>query len=338
MSFKTKDPIQETNEEPINEKIESQLNLFDYIKNSKKYFIDLCDKNNKFYDKIDIKKFDYVLQNFKNIEPLLKKDIEDDRKKYKKHSNYNYETALNNIKNNIVILPHLNNTPYGYIRTEYNKGGKCNNKGRAYVNKFIGVQQIITSIRGLICNDIYDDLDIINCHPSILNQLFEKYNIDSPNLKEYINNRNEVLNKVANEEGCHESEAKQKILSIIFGSKKFKGEFLKVFYYEIFNNINKLIYREEFKEVIEEFKAEKKYNIEGGFISRIIHEIEHNILEALLEYYNYKGFIPKINNRFIVSSIFDGFQTLKNEGLKNDIIRESEDYAKYKTGFSINLI
>ena len=34
--------------------------------------------------------------------PILKKDIEDDRKKYKKHSNYNYETALNNIKNNIL--------------------------------------------------------------------------------------------------------------------------------------------------------------------------------------------------------------------------------------------
>ena len=127
------EPTDEIIEEPTDEITKNQLNIFDYIKNSKKYLIDLCDKNNKFYDKIDLKKFDYVLQNFKSIEPLLKKDIEDDRKKFKKHSNYNYETTLNNIKNNIVILPHLNNTPYGYIRTEYNKGEKCNNKGRAYV-------------------------------------------------------------------------------------------------------------------------------------------------------------------------------------------------------------
>jgi len=322
MSFKTDEP---------------EFDVFEYIKNSQKYSIDLCNKNNKFYDKIDIKKFDYFLRNFKEIEPQLKKDVEDDRKKFKRHSNYNYETALNNIKNNIVILPHLNNTPYGYIRTEYNKGEKSNNKGRAYVNRFIGIQQIITPLRGLICNDIYDDIDIINCHPSILIQLFNKYNIDSPNLIKYINNRTEILNKVSNEEGCIETEAKQKILSIIYGSKKYKGEYLKVLYYEIYNNINKLIYRDEFKEIIEEFKAEKKYNIEGGIISRIIHDIEHNILEALLEYFNYKGFIPKINNRFIVSSIFDGFQILKNDRLNNDVIKESEEYAEYKTGYKISL-
>ena len=81
MSFKTNDTT----------------NIFDYIKNSNKYSIDLCNKTNKFYDKIDIKKFDYVLRNFKEIEPQLKKEIEEDRKKYKKHSNYNYETASNNI-------------------------------------------------------------------------------------------------------------------------------------------------------------------------------------------------------------------------------------------------
>lgn len=312
------------------------LNNFEYIKNSKKYYIDLCNENNKFYDKIDIKKFDYVLRNFKEFETILKKDIEEDRKKFKKHSNYNYETSLNNIKNNIVILPHLNNTPYGYIKIEYNKGDKCNNKGRAYVNRFIGIQQIITPLRGLICNDIYDDIDIINCHPTILNQLFNKYNIDSPYLLKYIINRNKILYEVAKEEGSTEAEAKQKILSIIYGSKKYKGEYLKALYFELFNNINKLIYREEYKEIIEEFK-EKKYNKEGGIISRIIHDIEHTILESLLEYYNYKGFIPKINNRFIVSSIFDGFQILKNDGLNNDVIKESEKYAEYKTGYKINL-
>ena len=38
----------------------------------KNFHIDLCN-NNKFYDKINVVKFDYVLRNFKNFEPLLKK-------------------------------------------------------------------------------------------------------------------------------------------------------------------------------------------------------------------------------------------------------------------------
>ena len=33
------------------------FNNFEDIKNSKKYYIDLCNENNKFYDKIDIKNF-----------------------------------------------------------------------------------------------------------------------------------------------------------------------------------------------------------------------------------------------------------------------------------------
>ena len=126
-------------------------------------------------------------------------------------------------------------------------------------------------------------------------------------------------------------------ISVIYGSKKNKGQYLQNLYYEIFNNINKLIYRVENDSIVEKVKAEKKYNIEGVIISLILQEVENNILESLLEFFNYKGFIPKINNRFIVSSIFDGFQILKNDGINSDVLKQAEEYAKFKTGNNVNI-
>jgi hypothetical protein len=35
---------------------EPEFDVFEHIKNSEKYSIDLCNKKNKFYNKIDIKK------------------------------------------------------------------------------------------------------------------------------------------------------------------------------------------------------------------------------------------------------------------------------------------
>ena len=82
--------------------------------------------------------------------------------------------------------------------------------------------------------------------------------IDSPILTHYINNRNEVLLLISTEEKCDQTEAKQKFVSVIYGSKKNKGQYLQHLYYEIFNNINKLIYRVEYNSIVEKVKAEKK--------------------------------------------------------------------------------
>jgi len=147
--------------------------IYKSIRESKKYFIDLTCKDSLFYDKIDIVKYDAILRDYKVYEPQLLKEVEEMRMNNKNHS-YNLETIWNNIKNNIVIPPHLKNSSYGYIRTSYNKSKGSNNKGRAYVKGGIGIQQLITSLRGCICNDIYYDIDIINAHPTILNQLFKK--------------------------------------------------------------------------------------------------------------------------------------------------------------------
>ena len=51
------------------------------------------------------------------------------------------------------------------------------------------------NIRNFLCNDYNSELDIINCCPSILLYLTDIYNIDNQYLKQYVNNRNEILEK-----------------------------------------------------------------------------------------------------------------------------------------------
>jgi len=174
MSAKTHRISETEDNEIINDSFECNKNdIYKSINDSKKYFIDLCNKDTLFYDKIDVVKYDAILRNYKTFEPQLIKEVEEMRMNNKNHS-YNLETILNNIKNNVVIPPHLNNSCYGYIRTTYKKSNGSNNRGRAYVKGGIGIQQLITSLRGCICSDIYVDIDIVNAHPTILNQLFKK--------------------------------------------------------------------------------------------------------------------------------------------------------------------
>ena len=159
----------------------------------------------------------------------------------------------------------------------------------------------------------------------------------SPLLNDYVNQRQEILKKVCEEEKCNEDKAKNIIISIIYGSNKYKSKYLKAFYNEIYNNVNEILCDEEYKEIVGQVRAQTNRNIEGKVISLIIQEIENKCLECYIEYTNYKGLIPKINKRYVVSGIFDGFQILKNDDLNDDILREIEEYAEYITGYKTKL-
>jgi len=156
-------------------------------------------------------------------------------------------------------------------------------------------------------------------------------------LNQYVNNRQEILKKICDDEKCNEDKAKNIIISIIYGSNKYKSKYLKAFYNEIYKNVNEILCDEEYKEIVGQVRAQTNRNIEGKVISLIIQEIENQCLESYIEYSNYKGLIPKINKRYVVSGIFDGFQILKNDDLNDDILREIEEYAEYITGYKTKL-
>jgi hypothetical protein len=81
------------------------------------------------------------------------------------------------------------------------------------------LQNLPKDFRGAIASN-YHDLDMKNAHPSILLQYCQKNDIKCEALEYYVNNRYEVISKIANDFQMDNSDAKQLILTIMNGGKR----------------------------------------------------------------------------------------------------------------------
>ena len=102
-----------------------------------------------------------------------------------KHNQINFTATkkiLNEYKNN-----------KGILKTKYNKSPKDIHRNLRDYGR--GIQSIPTVFRGLLCRNTMTDVDMKNCHPTILHQLCLKYNVACKYLSEYVLNRSELLAK-----------------------------------------------------------------------------------------------------------------------------------------------
>ena len=69
--------------------------------------------------------------------------------------------------------------------------------GRLYPKRGASsVQGLKRDVRKALTHDNYTDIDIVNCHPVLLSQLFKRHNLECPYLDEYIENREEHLETI----------------------------------------------------------------------------------------------------------------------------------------------
>ena len=125
-----------------------------------------------------------------------------------------------------------------------------------------------------------------NFHPRILLYLCKKHNINCENLIEYINNREYILSKMSN----NRKEAKTLILQMLNGGFKNKysdnddvNKFLKDFELEIKNIQNK------FYEINNRFDDQTIFNYKGKSLSRILLELENEILQVMIDFFKFKN-------------------------------------------------
>lgn len=288
-----------------------------------------------FYEKVNIKKLNYILNNRSKYEAIINEEEKDMRRTDK---NYNAYAIFQKIKENIIIPNDLKDTDYGYLKITYKKGAKSNNIGRWYCNKGIGIQPLCVSVRHTICDGLWTDIDQVNSHPTILKHFIDKYDLKSPLLDECFNDREAFLLKVMKEEKCTRSNAKTLVIATING-KKYKSKTLVKLADELKPIINKICNLDEYKE-IKDF-VEQTYkndnNIEGKIISRILQVIENDLLETYIDFFNNKGLIPSYNDGFEVALIFDGLQLRANENINDDLLNECRLYTLEKTGYNIEL-
>jgi phage/plasmid-associated DNA primase len=191
--------------------------------------------------------------------------------------------------------------------------------GRFYVKPF-GFQKMPKDIRHFLARDFYIDIDIVNCHPVILSNLFTIHNLQIPSfLFEYVKNRKMIIEKygfknkldvikLINNEICH-----------------YENSDIIEFHSVLYNSLLPLL-----KQTNANISIEKTSNKNGSLLSLFLQNIENDILMCMVQ----KCKLLKINIDVLV---FDGFMIHKDFYFPNLLIMLKQEVKK-KMNFDIDLI
>lgn len=224
------------------------------------------------------------------------------------------------------------------------KYSRNHNRGRRTAIGGISLQLMQKRIRGSIASDYYHDIDMVNCHPCIIETLFDKKGVKLPFLSTYIHNRSNVMNTIVSlNKGYTISRVKDGILSMIYGGTSFynnlpvKSAWLTGFAEELSTVLNSV--KEMFPDDWNlqcELKTEDYYNIKGSTFAIAIQTIEDQLLETMLEYLAGKKLI---NGDAVLC--FDGIMVRKNAKTDNGLLKKHlekiEKLIKKEHGYDIKV-
>ena len=213
--------------------------------------------------------------------------------------------------------------------------------GRIFVED-MGLQRLWSKFRGILCDNINYDFDMINAHPTILLYLCKLHNIQCYELERYVNNRNLILSEFMIDENKTINEAKIAFISSINNSlsitKLYKSNSkvmvnIKNKFFLNYDKEIKLIQKSlifHYPEIYKELTNKQTENSEGRFTNLLMCKIENEILQNIIEYAT-KGF-----NLIVNVPMFDGLMidksSIDNIKLEEKIIIDKFNYLSNKYG------
>lgn len=218
----------------------------------------------------------------------------------------------------------------------YKQSKKSGGRLRYYPFKGLGLGLMPNMVRGTLSKGVYYDIDMINCHPSILLNLCKKLNINTIHVKKLVENRDHYLTPIMRILKCDRSNAKQVIISWFFGSDKYEElrdncDKLNKLFTEI-NYINNLL-TEIYPEYVDMIDDDT-FNLNGKVSSRILQDLENEILLTMYDY----CLEQNINVDVL---IYDGFmirtEYFKDVNELNTFLKRLEEHIKDELDFDIKL-
>ena len=324
----------ECKNEKYSKNIQTFYNLEEYTKslyNELKYIQNIEEKyleNPIDYSNFDQKDFDNTLtckyckcefNHLYNDRCIILNEVVDKEKLLYILENNNFNQEVNNLaKNYYESLDDL-----GRKRVVYKQKHK-------HKDRYYALGSCLTYLKKEIRNSIMPknikDVDMINAHPVILLNLCQKNNINCNILKNYVENRDLILESF----GDDRKVVKEMFLTILNGG--FKNiysdnnrinNYLKLFEKEILE-IQKYYY------LYDKRYFETGYNYLGKNLSRIILDIENQILQVMINYFCLK----KVK---IFTLEYDGLKIYSNKKSKHFSINDLEKIILEKTGINMRL-
>ena len=234
-------------------------------------------------------------------------------------NNNDFNEEVNNLAKN--YYESLDN--FGRKRVQYKQKSK-------HKDRYYGIGSCLSYLKKEIRNSIMPknikDIDMINCHPVILLNLCQKNKVKCNILKNYVENRNIILESF----GDNKRTIKELFLTILNGGfKKTYSEndliqnYLKLLETEIFK-IQNYFYSKDKRYL------DKDYNYKGKNLSRIILEKENEILQTMINY-----FVSKRVNIFTLE--YDGLKIYTDDKSKHFSINELEKIILKNTQINMKL-
>ena len=212
----------------------------------------------------------------------------------------------------------------------YKLSGKAAGKlgyGRLYGTKG-SFETLEKECRGTICKEYYHDIDIVNCHPVLLLQFAKsKYGTDLPEVEKYVIHRESYLKNVMTENEVTRDEAKQAIISVLYGGSCNQKSYLYELSLEVRGFSKKLFSCPEYADLAKVCKGED--NVYGSFMAFVLQTEERHCMIAMKEHLEAQGWSVDV-------LCYDGVMVRKREGHVTDLAA-CERAIMDKTGYAVNL-
>jgi hypothetical protein len=287
---------------------------------------------------VDKRKADYIIENYE----LLKDNFRASSEERLKFMDIDPLTLFKKYISKSKKVKGLNNSNQILVKYKQN-----NDIGRYWAVGSLSLQNIPREIRHTISNEYYYDIDIKNCHPSLICQYAEKNELECSNIKYYIENREQIFNEMKTKYDVNKDDIKTGFLSILNGGKGFLGlkekdipEIVKKYKNDV-ELVQKYIFEHEeaYKEsgVKNAKKKQEKNNKSssnelGSTMNIMLCDIENNILQTMINFLKKK----KLFKTSLVM-VFDGFMIYKNDlkdynidKLLNELEEEVFNYTQFK--------
>lgn len=166
--------------------------------------------------------------------------------------------------------------------------GPLGSKGMICVSK---------TIRATLCKDTYDDVDMCNAHPFLLQQFIKNLNFtENLPLTEYIENREETLALVCSETRCDRAAAKTELLRIMNGGSSEAAidrydttSFIHRYFTSMTWTLHSIYELCQTVPAYKMFLDKDRKNPQGATMNHIIIELENKCLQSMCQKFTQIG-------------------------------------------------